>query len=61
MNKSDVAGLLALGAALGFSQDQGYFPAKHGENPYRLRNKTAHGIARKAKNKAARKSRLRNR
>lgn len=57
MKLGDVLASMALAAEV-MPFDGG---KKSGENPYRLRNKTAHGIARKAKNKAAKASRKRNR
>jgi len=60
MKLADVLGAQLLAAAMtGRLETNGGIKDKG--KPARLRNKTGHGIARKAKNKSARKSRLRNR
>ena len=60
MDKSHALGMAMLSALMTGASDIGGTIKDKGK-PARLRNKTAHGIARKAKNKGARKSRLRNR
>ena len=58
MNRSDVAAFLGLATLF---TGGGSGRSKEETQKYYLRNKTAHGRARKAKNKAARASRKLNR
>ena len=61
MKMSDITSMPGLDVVMGPQfTSQGFKPERE-FGKYRLRNKTAHGVARKAKNKAARASRKLNR
>lgn len=61
MKMSDISAMIGLAALMGRQFTSSGFKPECESGKYRLRNKTAHGVARKAKNKAARASRKQNR
>lgn len=61
MKMSDISAMIGLAALMGPQSTPSGFKPEREFGLNRLRNKTMHGVARKAKNKAARASRKLNR